>query len=190
MSDGGTRLARPARERVLAAALDLFAEHGVSGTSLQMIADRLGVTKAAVYHQFQTKDDIVLAVIGPALDALVRIADAAEQQRTRARQLDYVLRGVVELVVANRRLAAILQFDPMVDRLVRSHRAHPALERIRCLFTGTDPDAATSVAAAMVGGGLMLAGIDPTLATFSEDELRQHLIGVASRILRHRAPPV
>lgn len=44
-----------ARERVLDAALDLFAAHGVSGTSLQMIADRPGVTKAAVYYQFHSR---------------------------------------------------------------------------------------------------------------------------------------
>ena len=50
------------RTRVLDAAWDLFADHGVSGTSLQMIADAVGITKAAVYHQFRTKDHIVIAV--------------------------------------------------------------------------------------------------------------------------------
>ncbi|NUR16364.1 MAG: helix-turn-helix transcriptional regulator, partial [Dermatophilaceae bacterium] len=49
------------RRRVIDAAVELFAEHGVSGTSLQMIADHLGVTKAAVYYQFHAKEDIVLA---------------------------------------------------------------------------------------------------------------------------------
>ena len=48
-----------AQGRVIDAALDLFAEHGVGGTSLQMIADEIGVTKAAVYHQFKTKEQIV-----------------------------------------------------------------------------------------------------------------------------------
>ena len=51
-----------AQTRILDAALDLFADHGVSGTSLQMIADAIGVTKAAVYHQFKTKEEIVIAV--------------------------------------------------------------------------------------------------------------------------------
>ena len=54
-----------ARERVLEAALHLFAERGVNGTSLQMIADHLGVSKAAIYYQFHTKDDIVLSVGSP-----------------------------------------------------------------------------------------------------------------------------
>jgi AcrR family transcriptional regulator len=40
-----------AQGRIIAAALELFARNGVGGTSLQMIADAIGVTKAAVYHQ-------------------------------------------------------------------------------------------------------------------------------------------
>src|SRR5689334_14173118 len=47
---------RAAQQRIVDAAVPLFAEHGVGGTSLQMIADAVGVTKAAVYHQFKTKD--------------------------------------------------------------------------------------------------------------------------------------
>jgi AcrR family transcriptional regulator len=53
----GTIPRSAAQTRILIAALNLFADHGVSGTSLQMIADALGVTKAAVYHQFKTKDE-------------------------------------------------------------------------------------------------------------------------------------
>jgi AcrR family transcriptional regulator len=52
-----------AQTRILSAALDLFADHGVSGTSLQMIADAVGVTKAAVYHKFKTKEEVVIAVV-------------------------------------------------------------------------------------------------------------------------------
>ncbi len=53
------------RERILATAVDLFAENGVHGTSLQQIADRLGVAKATVYHQFATKEALILAVVAP-----------------------------------------------------------------------------------------------------------------------------
>ena len=59
-----------AQKRVIAASLDLFGTHGVSGTSLQMIADAIGVTKAAVYHQFKSKDDVVIAVAETELAAL------------------------------------------------------------------------------------------------------------------------
>ncbi|WP_239123826.1 TetR/AcrR family transcriptional regulator [Rhizocola hellebori] len=168
------------------AALDLFAAHGVTGTSLQMIADHMGVTKAAVYHQFHTKEDIVLAVIGPALETLTKVADAADRQRAHRRRLESALNGIVDLIIKNRRLTAIVQFDPMVAELVRAHPSRTSIERIRGMFTGADPDASALVSAAMVSGGLVMAGIDPALDGLSDEELRRHLFDTAWRLLKPR----
>src|SRR5512145_2618500 len=74
-----------AQTRVVEAALALFAEHGISGTSLQMIADAIGVTKAAVYHQYNSKDEIVLAVAEVVMTRLEAAATRAEAERSRAR---------------------------------------------------------------------------------------------------------
>ena len=43
-------------------ALDLFTEKGFDGTSLREIAEQLGVTKAALYYHFASKDDILMAL--------------------------------------------------------------------------------------------------------------------------------
>ncbi len=50
------------RDRILDVALDLFIEQGFDGTSLRQIAESLGVTKAALYYHFTSKDDILLAL--------------------------------------------------------------------------------------------------------------------------------
>jgi len=50
------------KERILNVALDLFTERGFDGTSLREIAERLGVTKAAIYYHFASKDDILMAL--------------------------------------------------------------------------------------------------------------------------------
>ncbi len=50
------------RERILNVALDLFTEKGFDGASLREIAERLGVTKAAIYYHFASKDDILMAL--------------------------------------------------------------------------------------------------------------------------------
>jgi AcrR family transcriptional regulator len=56
--------ARPARgetrERILEVALELFNEQGYDKTSLREIAERLGITKAALYYYFERKQDILL----------------------------------------------------------------------------------------------------------------------------------
>ena len=72
-----------AQTRIIDAALALFAERGISGTSLQMIADAIGVTKAAVYHQYNTKDEIILAVAGDVMARLAAAATVAEAERSR-----------------------------------------------------------------------------------------------------------
>ena len=43
-------------------ALDLFTEQGYDGTSLREIAEQLGVTKAALYYHFESKEDILMAL--------------------------------------------------------------------------------------------------------------------------------
>jgi AcrR family transcriptional regulator len=50
------------REKIQAVALELFAEHGYEKTSLREIAERLDVTKAALYYHFKTKEDIVVSL--------------------------------------------------------------------------------------------------------------------------------
>lgn len=50
------------RERILDVALDLFVEQGFDGTSLRQIAEALGITKAALYYYFASKDDILVAL--------------------------------------------------------------------------------------------------------------------------------
>lgn len=56
------REAPSTRDRILDAALDLFTEKGFDGTSLREIAEQLGVTKAALYYHFASKDDILMAL--------------------------------------------------------------------------------------------------------------------------------
>jgi len=50
------------RERILDVALDLFTEKGFDRTSLREVAERVGVTKAALYYHFASKDDILMAL--------------------------------------------------------------------------------------------------------------------------------
>jgi AcrR family transcriptional regulator len=62
------------RARIQSVALELFVEQGYDKTSLREIAERLGVTKAALYYHFRTKDDIVASAVEDLLaevDAIV-----------------------------------------------------------------------------------------------------------------------
>jgi AcrR family transcriptional regulator len=69
------------RQRVLAAALELFCEEGYAAGSLRAIADRVGITQAAVYYHFRAKDDLLDGLLTAPLDDLdARLDDAARRR--------------------------------------------------------------------------------------------------------------
>ncbi|NYF55052.1 AcrR family transcriptional regulator [Micromonospora purpureochromogenes] len=78
-STGGTR------ERIQAVALELFTEQGYERTSLREIAERLNVTKAALYYHFKSKDEIVNSLVEDRVQRIDElIAWARSQPPTRA----------------------------------------------------------------------------------------------------------
>ena len=50
------------REKILDVALDLFTDQGFDGTSMREIAERLHISKPAIYYHFASKEDILLAL--------------------------------------------------------------------------------------------------------------------------------
>src|SRR5688500_6894985 len=73
--------ARPdTRARIQAVALDLFTEQGYDATSLREIAESLGVTKAALYYHFKSKEEIVDSF---SADQLVKLNKIIEWGRSQ-----------------------------------------------------------------------------------------------------------
>lgn len=186
----GERTASAGRVRVEQAALRLFAEEGVSETSLQKIADALGVTKAAVYWHYRSKDEIVLAALRPALAELERLADAAEAERSRRSRVELLVAGVVDLLISNRRGLTVLMGDLAVRHLLEQN---PALigvvRRIVDLLAGPDDDAGLRVAALVFLAGLPGPAADPSGAAIGDEELREHLVDSGRRLLLARRSP-
>ncbi|WP_322751832.1 MULTISPECIES: TetR/AcrR family transcriptional regulator [unclassified Frankia] len=63
------------RDRILAVAVQLFNEQGYAGTSIRDIAERLSMTKAALYYHFASKDMILDAVVQPFVEAFGHVRD-------------------------------------------------------------------------------------------------------------------
>jgi AcrR family transcriptional regulator len=185
ISDGELRVVQhsAARTRVLDAALDLFAQHGVSGTSLQMIADAVGITKAAVYHQFRTKENIVLAVTERELGRLRPALEEAEAHGDGPEARDGLLVRVVEMAVRDRRLVRTLQFDPVVVRLLAEHKPFQRfMERLyRVLLSDAGLDG--QIEAAMFSGAISSAVMHPLVADIDDETLQARLTDLSRRLL-------
>ncbi|GAA4148862.1 helix-turn-helix domain-containing protein [Actinomadura keratinilytica] len=93
------------REQIREVALELFAEQGYEKTSLREIAERLGVTKAALYYHFKTKEDIVTSLFEDFKADIDELRSWAREQpvtpelrREVVRRYAEILRGAGKLI--------------------------------------------------------------------------------------------
>ncbi|MGP9811715.1 TetR/AcrR family transcriptional regulator [Rhodopseudomonas sp. NSM] len=67
------------RRGILGRSAKLFAEHGYTGTSITMIAEACGVSKALMYHYYRSKDAVLFDLLADHLQHLVGVVEAAAQ---------------------------------------------------------------------------------------------------------------
>jgi len=176
-----------AQTRIVEAALALFAEHGISGTSLQMIADAIGVTKAAVYHQYPSKDEIVVAVAEVVLVGLEAAATAAEAERSRARARGVLIDEMIDLAIEQRRVAGILQRDPVMLRFLQDHDPfRRVMARVNRLLMAGATDARARVQAALVAASIAGGVVHPLALDLDDETLRTQLRKQVRRLLGNR----
>jgi AcrR family transcriptional regulator len=109
MRDAGSTPRTDTRSRVQEVALELFAEQGYEKTSLREIAERLGVTKAALYYHFKSKEDIVHSFTDDYFADFERlVAWAKDQPRTEATRRE-VLDRYVGIVLAGHEVFRFLE---------------------------------------------------------------------------------
>ena len=120
------------RARVLAAAEEVFAAHGLAAT-LHDVAARAGVGVGTVYRRFPDKDSLVEALFEDKIDQLVGLAAEAAQNPDPWEALVGFMRSVGRAQSSHRGLHEVLQgskyarkcaakardeFSPLLDRLV------------------------------------------------------------------------
>ncbi len=174
-----TAIANPStRERIVLAAAELFSTKGFASGSLQDIADRLGITKAALYYHYESKDAILVAVLQPYLDAAQELVDRyPEVPENRcdllAEYLDLLLdhRAAVEVIAYDR---SVLNHPEIAD-FTRSQTS-----RLQELLSGERPTLKNKVAGAATLGGLRAA----TASINSDPNMRDLVLEIACATLK------
>lgn len=136
-------LTKPVRERkrqreVLDAAAQLFHDSGYSSTTVQDVADALGILKGSLYYYIDTKEDLLFQLLDQVhdevdqmLEEVKAIPDLAPLIRLETyirRQVEYNLKNMVRVTVyyhdvdrlSNERRQQILQRDKAHNHFVRS----------------------------------------------------------------------
>jgi AcrR family transcriptional regulator len=186
------------RSRIQDVALKLFIEQGYEGTSLREIAERLGVTKAALYYHFKTKDDIVASLIA---DRLAEIEDLAAWLRDRpvtaATRRDFV--RMYADALSSERSMDVMRFleanqTAMKDMVQVAAMRDRMLEMLD-LLAGPEADPAARLRISMAVFALHASWVVLRSPKISEDERRASALEVALSLVdkpttgRHGASP-
>lgn len=170
------------REAILATARRLIANQGYDATSLQQIADVMGVGKANVYYYFKTKTEILDALLTPFADSLESLLDEAATTPPGAERVAVMIDGFVSSVLAAYRSFGSLGLgDPALRRdLPIARRLDSLAERGLRLLYGPTPTLEEQA------GYWLVQDLGPVLRRLrdvSEEEVREILTALCRRLL-------
>jgi AcrR family transcriptional regulator len=132
------------RGRIQSVALELFAEQGYDKTSLREIAERLDVTKAALYYHFKSKEDIVTSLVEDYFAAMDELVAWGKTQPNTPESRAEVLRRYYAIVADAGEVFRMLQHNQAsVNSLAHTkNRSELFRERMDALVgLLTEPDA-------------------------------------------------
>jgi AcrR family transcriptional regulator len=142
------------RARVLEAALELFAAKGFAATSTREIAKKLGFTKATLYYYFETKEALLLAMLGPVEEALNDLIGGLSPPLNSAERRR-LLAGYVDFQAVHGRALRVLTQDPSTTTPSVVSVTRPLYEQLLALVTGeAHPSLPDLVRARVALGGI------------------------------------
>jgi AcrR family transcriptional regulator len=186
----GVRPRGAGRTQLHEVALRLFAVHGVEGTSLQAIADEMGVSKAAVYYHYKSKDDLVLGILAPLTQQLSAVLERILARRGRQARLNAFITGLVDLALDSHDQFAMMLGDPAAARILQAHALTQGwADLLELVDDASEDDRSTLVAVLLFTTGILSPLRDPELAEMDRDALREILVDAGRRLFRIRRPP-
>ncbi|MFJ8581616.1 TetR/AcrR family transcriptional regulator [Micromonospora sp. NPDC093277] len=179
-STGGTR------ERIQAVALELFTEQGYEKTSLREIAERLGVTKAALYYHFKSKDEIVSSFVEDRLRRMDElIAWARTQPATLATRRTLIGRYAEAMFGSD--LTAVMRFfeqnQTVLKSLVAGQQMRERMMRLANELCRGDDTPAAQLRAALTLFAVHSSWFAVRAPDITDDERQKIALEVADELL-------
>jgi len=175
MTDATVRGAVPredTRSRIQEIALELFTEKGYDATSLREISERLGVTKAALYYHFKSKEEIVESMTADHIARIDALLEWAGEQKPSPEMRREFLRRYMENLGISRHFKVmkfVQQNQPAFKNMANAARWREAMERMVDALTGATHDSPKAAAADRMRMGLAIFGLHVSWMLLPED---------------------
>jgi AcrR family transcriptional regulator len=130
------------KAQIRTVALELFTERGYDATSLREIAERLDITKAALYYHYKNKEDIILSLVDAYVEAIDELLTwVRKQDRSMATREQALERWTAIVLNHGVGLVRFLQNNQQVIRELKTGRGNFG-GRLTDLFEALDDPAA------------------------------------------------
>ncbi|WP_323101090.1 helix-turn-helix domain-containing protein [Intrasporangium sp. YIM S08009] len=168
------------RREIVDVAQRMFAGIGFRGTSLQMIADAAGCSKAALLYHFKTKTAILEELLDPLVVDVERIrAGAPELPPTDA--VAFALEHAAALVVKHRSAIAMLRgLEDMADEITVVGRGQEWVDELTEVVVADEDTLDRRVAAHAFVAGLLAACL--SLPDVDDEDLSGALLRLGARM--------
>jgi AcrR family transcriptional regulator len=162
--------------RIARLALDRFRVGGFVGTSIADLAGALGVSKAAIYYHYRSKDTLLHHLIDPLLDAIDACIGDHTTPATSARTPRQLLGAYLTVLLAHRDVVPLVATDVAVlNHSTIGPRLRAQNQQLRALLTTPDTSVAARLRAEAALGGIWRPLIaDPPLDL--TDPAHQHIL--------------
>lgn len=172
------------RERIQRTAIELFSEHGYEHTSLREIAEQLGVTKAALYYHFKTKEDIAASFFDSYAEDVDRICEWGEAQPRNLDTRRELLRRYAEVIRSHVPVLKFMQHNQAaLSRLDRGSIFRKRQKRLYALLADEDDELIDRLRAWDAVTTLYSAWITYRGTIDSEQELREASLKISIRLI-------
>jgi AcrR family transcriptional regulator len=182
------------RESILSASLDLFAKRGYSATTTEQIAKKAKVSKGLIFSHFDTKQDILFAIVDEQFDRIIGNVLRKDDSRAAKEKLISFVDATVDLIKNEPllvRLSLQLNLDDGYRKLMKNKKTKEYLDaflsQMKSVFTelgSTKPELDSFILMFMFDGIIANYTVAPEL--FPIDAIKDHLIDLlASRWASH-----
>jgi len=130
------------RERVLSVAATLFSERGYAGTSIRDISEVLGLSKAALYYHFKSKDEILAAMVEEPIEAIRGALEEPRDVTTPEGRQEFIRSILNAMTTCDPEVLAVFK-DPQLQGVIGQEIAGSGITNVLAIelakgLSGTD----------------------------------------------------
>jgi AcrR family transcriptional regulator len=112
------RIRQASKEKIRAAAMELFMKQGYYATSISDIAKQAGISKGLLYNYYKGKEELLSEMVAARIREVVKVMEEAVALETPSEQLKYIVNGAIDNIHKNpevHRFYLHLQTQPEAD---------------------------------------------------------------------------